>query len=70
MINNDELNYKMDTIIKYLKENGGYEYKVCNHLCPDMSEPDSNIVEYSEDVYKMINLLIEPRKDHDIDDIF
>ena len=26
MINNDEIIYKMETVIKYLKNNGGYDY--------------------------------------------
>ena len=30
-----------------------------NRLCPDMGEPDSNIVEYAEDVLYMIILLID-----------
>ncbi len=59
MINKDELVYKMETIIKYLKNNNGYNYKLYNKLCPGMGEPDSNIVEYSEDCLKLINELIE-----------
>ena len=59
MINKDELIYKMETIIKYLKNNNGYNYKLYNKLCPGMGEPDSNIVEYSEDCLKLINELIE-----------
>lgn len=58
MINKDELLYKIETIIKYLKEHNGYDYKLYNHLCPGMGKPDSNIVEYAEDVQYMINLLI------------
>ena len=58
MINKDELIYKLETIIEYLKNNGGYDYKLYNRLDPSMGEPDSNIVEYAEDVLYMINLLI------------
>ncbi len=61
MINNDELIYKIETIIEYLKNNSGYDYKLYNRLCPDMEEPDSNIVEYAEDVLYMINLLIDSK---------
>ena len=51
MINNDELIYKIETLIEYLKNNGGYDYKLYNRLCPDnYMEPDSDIVEYEEDV--------------------
>ena len=59
MISNNELKYKLVTVIEYLKDNGGYDYKLYNQLCPDMGEPDSNIVEYAEDVLYMINLLID-----------
>ena len=59
MINNNEIIYKMEAVIEYLKNNGGYDYELYNRLCPDMGEPDSNIVEYVEDVLYMINILID-----------
>ena len=50
-----ELNHKIDAIIDYLKENGGYYYKIYNHTCPAFdNEPDSNIVEYAEDIKDII----------------
>ena len=58
MINNNEIIYKMETIIEYLKNNDGYNYELYNRLCPGIGRPDSNIVEYAEDVLYMINLLI------------
>lgn len=58
MINKEELIYKLEAIIEYLKNNNGYNYKLYNRLCPGMGKPDSNIVEYAEDVLYMINLLI------------
>ncbi len=58
MINKDELIYKIEAVIEYLKNNGGYDYELYNHLCPSMGEPDSNIVEYAEDVLYLVNLLI------------
>lgn len=58
MINNNEITYKMEAIIEYLKNNDGYNYELYNRLCPGIGEPDSNIVEYAEDVLYMINLLI------------
>ncbi len=58
MINNNEIIYKMEAIIEYLKNNDGYNYELYNRLCPCIGEPDSNIVEYAEDVLYMINLLI------------
>jgi len=50
----NELNYKMDAIIDYLKNNNGHDYKLYNHD-PDSDEPDSDIVEYAEDVKGIIN---------------
>lgn len=58
MINENELLYKIETIIEYLKEHNGYDYELYNHLCPGMGEPDSNIVEYAEDVLDLINTLL------------
>ena len=59
MINKDELIFKLKTVIEYLKKNGGYNYKLYNRLCPGMGKPDSNIVEYAEDVLYLVNLLID-----------
>ena len=59
MINKDELIYKLETIIEYLKNNNGYNYKLYNKLCPDIAEPDSNIVEYAEDILNLVKLLID-----------
>ena len=59
MINNNEIIYKMEAVIEYLKNNGGYDYELYNRLFPGMGEPDSNIVEYAEDVLYLINLLID-----------
>ena len=58
MINKDELIYKMNAIIDYLKDNNGYNYKLYNQLCPGNGEPDSNIIEYAKDVLNIINELI------------
>lgn len=58
MINNNEIIYKMEAVIEFLKNNGGYDYKLYNHLCPGYGEPDSNIIEYAEDILDIINELI------------
>lgn len=51
----DELLYKIDVIIQYLKEHNGYKYKLYNRLCPDNNvEPDSNIVEYAFDILDIV----------------
>ena len=55
MINNNEIIYKMESVIEYLKNNGGYDYKLYNHLCPGYEEPDLNIIEYAEDILDIIN---------------
>ena len=55
MIREDEILYKIDVIIRYLKEHKGYDYKLYNRLCSDTNiEPDSNIVEYAEDVLDIV----------------
>ena len=59
MINKDELIYKLEAVIEYLKNNGGYDYELYNRLCPGTGELDSNIVEYAEDVLNLVNLLID-----------
>ena len=60
MINQNEITYKMNAIINYLKENNGYNHKVYNHGCSHtLEQPDSNIIEYAEDVMTMINDLLE-----------
>ena len=58
MINKDELLYKFNSIIEYLKNNNGYDYKLYNKLYPGYGEPDSNIVEYAEDVLEIVENLI------------
>ena len=59
MTKKDELIYKLESVIEYLKTNGGNDYKLYNRLCPGMGKPDSNIVEYAEDVLYLVNLLID-----------
>ena len=59
MINKDELIYKMEAVIEYLKNKNGYDYKLYNRLCPGYEDPDSNIVEYAEDILDIINELID-----------
>ena len=47
MTKKDELLYKINAIIDYLKKHNGHDYKLYNKLCPGMGNPDSNIVEYA-----------------------
>lgn len=55
MVNKDELLYKIDVIIEHLKESNGHEYKLYNRVFPDNDiEPDSNIIEYTENVKNMV----------------
>ena len=58
MINKDELIYKIEAVIEYLKNNNGYDYKLYNRLCSGYGAPDSNIVEYAEDILDIVNELI------------
>ena len=59
MMNKDELIFELKTVIEYLKKNGDYNYKLYNRLCPGMGKPDSNIVEYAEDSFEIVNKLID-----------
>ena len=59
-MNKEELLYKLNIIIEYLKNKNDYEYKLYNHLCPDNdTEPDSNIVEYAQDIENIIQELLK-----------
>ena len=56
----EELEYKMEAVLKYLKKYGGYDYKLYNRLCPKKGiSPDSNIVEYMEDIISIIDTILE-----------
>jgi len=60
MVNKDELLYKIDVIIEYLKESNGHEYKLYNRVCPDNDiEPDSRIIGYAEDVKNIVKEIIK-----------
>lgn len=53
-----ELDYKLNTIRSFLIENNGIEYKLYNHICPtNDNEPDSNIIEYFDDIIYLIDIL-------------
>ena len=65
MIREDEILYKIDVIIRYLKEHKGYDYKLYNRLCPDNDvEPDSNIVEYAFDVLDIVKEMFKVEKSY------
>jgi len=52
----NELIYKIDTVIDYLKNHNGHDYKLYNHT----DEADSDIVEYAEDIKDIINKYLNP----------
>lgn len=70
MINKDELIYKIEVVIEYLKNHGGYKYKVYNRSCPCLFEPDSNIVKYAEDVKQIINEILEEKDSNNNDKFY
>lgn len=70
MINKDELIYKIEAVIEYLKNHGGYKYKVYNRSCPCFSEQDSNIVEYVENVKQIIEEILEEQEGNNKDKIY
>lgn len=53
-----ELDYKLDAVRTFLIENNGFGYKLYNHSCPtNDNEPDSNIVEYFDDIIYFIDII-------------
>jgi len=53
-----EMLCKINAIIKFLIDNNGSEYLMYNRTCPAFSEePDSDIVEYAQDIKNIINNL-------------
>jgi len=59
-----ELLYKLETVKQFLIFNNGHEHKLYNHICPsDNTVPDSNIVEYLEDIEHIVSNLISIDKD-------
>lgn len=56
-MSNNEIIYKINTVVKYLKDNNGYKYKLYNHSCPGYGKPDSNIVEYAEDIEELLEYI-------------
>ena len=61
MINKDELIYKLEAVIEYLKNSGAYDYELYNRLCPGSVKPDSNNGEHAEDVLYLVNLSIDKK---------
>ncbi len=61
MINEKELFYKINAVIDFLEKHDGHKHKIYNRCCPDsQSEPDSDIVEYAEDIEYMISNYLNP----------
>lgn len=52
-----ELDFKLEVIMYYLIHTNGYAFKLFNHPLPYTKEPDSNIIEYMEDIINLINKL-------------
>lgn len=52
-----ELEFKLEVIMYFLIAKDGYSFKLYNHPLPNSNEPDSNIVEYMEDVINLISKL-------------
>ena len=53
-----ELFYKLDIIIDYLKNHDGYNYKLHNYVNPISDNiPDINIVDFAEEIKDMILMI-------------
>lgn len=50
---------KVNFVITYLKQNGGYEYKVYDEIQIEVNEPNSNIVKIAEDIKEMLEILTD-----------
>ena len=64
-------NTLFETVVNIDKNKSIYDYKVYNHLCPNFnSEPNSNIVEYAEDVKKIIEEHLDEEDDNNNDKFY
>lgn len=52
-----ELEFKLEVIMYFLVSRNGYSFKLYNHSLPNSNEPNSNIIEYMEDVINLISKL-------------
>lgn len=51
-----ELDFKLHVIKDFLIKRGGYKVKLYNRTCPEFCDtPDSNIIEYFDDIVYFIN---------------
>lgn len=54
----EELKFKLEVIMYFLVSKDGYSFKLFNHQLPDSDVPNSNVIEYMEDVMNLISKLI------------
>ncbi len=52
-----ELQFKLEIILYFLITRNGYSFKLYNHTLSANNTPNSNIVEYCEDVINLIDKL-------------
>ena len=53
-----ELKFKLEVIMYFLVSRNGYSFKLFNHPLPDSDEPDSDIIEYMEDIMNLVSRII------------
>ena len=53
-----ELKFKLEVIMYFLVSRNGYSFKLFNHPLPDSNEPDSDIIEYMEDIMNLVSRII------------
>lgn len=56
-VEKNELDFKLEVILYFLIRHNGYAFKLYNHPLPLSNEPDSNIIEYCEDVINLVDKL-------------
>ena len=53
-----ELKFKLEVVMYFLVSRNGYSFKLFNHPLPDSDEPDSDIIEYMEDIMNLVSRII------------
>lgn len=53
-----ELKFKLEVVMYFLVSRNGYSFKLFNHTLPDSDEPDSDIIEYMEDIMNLVSKII------------
>ena len=53
-----DVKFKLEVVMYFLVSRNGYSFKLFNHTLPDSDEPDSDIIEYMEDIMNLVSKII------------